>query len=336
MEAKAKSLGAALKAFVKSQTAAGWSGAQIETASVVDQTAAASLPYISFIGFHVKNSQDFPAFFFFLFFLVLGSPPLWAVSARSMWSALFLKGWLGKCSDLAESWGPIFFFLLPFFLFVCLFFSFLVKGPVSRVGRISPRIHFFFCNTSQIIHAWLLSNQLFFPSIYGAGGPQQGPLYFFFPSPLFFSTAAQNGTPATDATLILYHSPAGLKVEMLNTGPFVMVGSLFPDFFLSPPSLLFCFFFGEPLLSVSDWESVASLGTLRSAVRNKYCDRDHLSRNPGPGCPSPFHHDETLMSFSVSQINHSILISERKQSSASSVLSTFGILGGNVGEKAAK
>lgn len=48
---------------------------------------------------------------------------------------------------------------------------------------------------------------------------------------VLFSTAAQSGTPATDATLILYHSPTGLKVEMLNTGPFVMVRSLFPDFF---------------------------------------------------------------------------------------------------------
>lgn len=133
------------------------------------------------------------------------------------------------------------FFFIAFFLFVCLFFSFFVKGPVSRVGRISPRIHIFFCNTSQIIHAWLLSNQLFSPPYMEQEDLSRGRCIFFFPSPFFFSTAAQNGTPATDATLILYHSPAGLKVEMLNTGPFVMVGSLFPDFFLSPPPSSFSF-----------------------------------------------------------------------------------------------
>lgn len=56
-----------------------------------------------------------------------------------------------------------------------------------------------------------------------------------------FSTAAQSGTLVTDTTLVLYHSPTGLKVEMLNTGPFVMVGSLFPDFF---------FFFIFPLRAI--------------------------------------------------------------------------------------
>lgn len=217
-----------------------------------------------------------------------------------MWSALFLKGWLGKCSDLAEGQGPIQFFFL----------SFLNKGPVSRVffsyGMFSIRIHFCFCKISQIIHAWLLSNKLFlfFFSIYGAGGPSAG-------------------------TLILYHSPTGLKVEMLNTGPFVMVRSLFPDFFFFP------LFLWEPLLSVSDWESVASLGTLRSAVRNKYCDRYHLSRTLDQVAVT-FYQDETLMSFSVSQINHSILISEttecrRLQSS----VSTSGIPSRNVEKKAA-
>lgn len=186
--------------------------------------------------------------------------------------------------------------------------SFINKGPVSRVfffsyGMFSIRIRVCFCKISQIIHARLRSNKLF-------------PFSFFFlhirsrralswDCHVLFSTAAQSGTPATDATLILYHSPTGLKVEMLNTGPFVMVRSLFPDFFF----FFLPLFLWEPLLSVSDWESVASLGTLRSAVRNKYCDRYHLSRTLDQVAVT-FYQDETLMSFSVSQINHSILISE--------------------------
>lgn len=72
--------------------------------------------------FDVRKTRKIPlVYFIYFFFLVLLPDRQCRLDQCEV--RFFLKGWLGKCSDLAESQGPILFFFLPF----------LNKGPVSRV-----------------------------------------------------------------------------------------------------------------------------------------------------------------------------------------------------------
>lgn len=207
--------------------------------------------------------------------------------------------------------------------------SFTNKGPVSRVfffsyGMFSIRIRVCFCKISQISHARLLSSKifLFFSPYMEQEGPQQGlPCFIFHRRPEW-----NTGYRRDLNTLSFSYRLEGWNAKHWTFCDGSFIVSWLHFFFLP-------LFLWEPLLSVSDWESVASLGTLRSAVRNKYCDRYHLSRTLDQVAVT-FYQDETLMSFSVSQINHSILISEttecrRLQSS----VSTSGIPCRNVGGK---
>lgn len=95
-----------------------------------------------------------------------------------MWSALFLKGWLGKCSDLAESQGPILFFFLPLLIKVqCLgfFFSLMECFPSEYV--------FVFAKSAKLFTLGYFQKKLFllfFSPYMEQEGPQQGLPCFIF------------------------------------------------------------------------------------------------------------------------------------------------------------